>query len=287
MLRMTRLASNLKPLGKLAPAAASTTLRPRLFNAFAKNLAPAKLTPVHHEPSEDFVEALESLEKKYGDPATKAKKYQVENKFNPDHWKTVTIRQLLTDKSHGIGELWLQSLVDEHKSLVGLEALTAECLESFLKKALPAGKSLFYACASALSTGHINSGVEHYHHRTQVPAHPKHGFRESVAVMSLRLAELPDWILDRQVAVSVAEKNGHAGKGMSTQLFVAPFLLPIIDGFAHTIITHGKDEHRVAKKKAGYWDVVKQASTISDKVIVIGPSGTDAVESKPTKGMGR
>lgn len=249
---------------------------------------PVKLTPISQKPSKCLVEALQHHEMKYGDPAEVAIRAQLDAQFAPDDWQTTTIANLLSDqtKSHLIGQLWLQSLAGGYKGLTSLpKGLTAESLESFLKAPLPPGKSRYYSCAKALRNGNINSGKEHYHHQVQVPPHKIHGFRDTVAVMSLIRSQVPDYIAERLVAVSRAENNTHAGPGLATQVHVAPYLLPFLDAFTYMLLIQNEQYQATIKREGcerfGFWKTSKHMDRTSDTIILGSACGTKNIPVDP------
>lgn len=230
-----------------------------------------QLTDLNKPASPCLLKALKEHDKAYGDPATIAKQTQIEAKMTPDHWQTAEIGELLTGTNkcgNKIGSLWLQSVASVDSGLTALPSLEARKLEKFLARPLPAGKSQFWSCAHAFRNGYISAGNEHFHHNTQVPAHPEHGYRENLAVMSMVPERLPPYLLKAKVAVSIVENNTYAGKGKATQVMVAKHWVPFIDAQATTIISQTAQEHALMKRNGLHWSVTKKAPIAADHVIL-------------------
>lgn len=230
-----------------------------------------QLTDLKKPASPCLLKALKEHDKAYGDPATVAEQTQIEAKMNPDHWQTAEIGELLTGTNtcgNKIGQIWLQSMATVDSSLTALPSLEARKLEEFMEKPLPADKSGFYSCTEAFKNGFISYGHEHFHHHTQVPAHPEHGFRNNLAIFSMNAERLPTYLLKAKVAVSIVQNNSHAGNGKATQVMVAKHWLPFVDSQAMAIITQSAKEHALLKRNGLHWSVTKSSPVTTDQVIL-------------------
>ncbi|MHB1947532.1 MAG: hypothetical protein ACYCQI_05405 [Gammaproteobacteria bacterium] len=243
-----------------------------LHNLFSQQrMRGPQLTDLNKPASPSLLQALKEHENAYGDPATVAKQTQIDAKMNPDHWQTAEIGELLTGTNkcgNKIGRVWLQSVSKVESGLTALTSLDAHELRDFLKRPLPPGKSRFYSCISAFKNGYINVGDEHFHHKTQVAAHPEHGYRENLAIMSMNPEKLPSYLLKAKVAVSIVENNSHAGSGKATQIMVAQHWLPFIDAQATAIIIQNAKEHALLRRNGLHWSVAKSSETASDHVMI-------------------
>lgn len=247
-------------------------IRQSLHNLFTQQrMRGPQLTDLNKPASPCLIKALKEHDRVYGDPATVAKQTQVDAKMNPDHWQTAEIGELLTGTNqcgNRIGSLWLQSVANIDSGLTVLNGLNARELKHFVNVPLPAGKSAFWSCTNAFRNGYINVGEEHFHHKTQVSAHPQHGYRENLAIMAMNANKLPPYLLKAKVAVSVVESNTQAGSGKATQVMVAKHWLPFIDAQTTMIISQNAKEHATMKRNGLYWNVSKSSPIATDHVIL-------------------
>jgi len=265
-------------------------LRHTLHNLFAQqHKRGPQLTDLNKPASPCLIKALKEHDRAYGDPATVAKQTQIDAKMNPDHWQTAEIGELLTGTNkcgNKIGGLWLQSIAQIDSGLTVLNRLDARELNHFLNRPLSPGKSAFWSCTEAFKNGYINVGDEHFHHKTQVSAHPKHGYRENLAIMAMNANKLPPYLLKAKVAVSIVQNNTQAGSGKSTQVMVAKHWLPFIDSQAVTIISQTKHEHALMKRNGLHWTIKK--SPITTEQVFLGHadgSAPEIVDASPKRGF--
>ena|SRR3990167_9330298 len=171
---------------------------------------------------------------------------QTKRGYNADNWGLTTVDQL--------PRLLVQSVANGETSICRPASFDFETLSNY---PLPAGSSPYFATACAYAPHqriHANSPLPqggnsniHYASSTQTRKHPKHGYREIIAVFSLcKVARIFPEIYELPVATSPIEANPQFGDSSSLQIVVPTLLLPILHMGCLRIISH-KDDYGVMK----------------------------------------